>query len=391
MSPASLSPAYQICTRCVMDTSDPAISFDAQGVCSHCRRFDLVISKAWHPNEHGAAMLSAQLDHMRAERRGQEYDCIMGLSGGIDSSYLALKVKEMNIRPLVVHVDAGWNSELAVHNIERVVNYCGFDLTTVVIDWEEMRDLQVAYLRAGVANQDVPQDHAFFASLYRYAIKHGIRHVINGSNYATESVLPQTWGHSAMDGRNLKAIHKRHGTRPLRTFPVLGFVEKNIYYPYIRKMKVLRPLNLMPYDKRHALRHLQATIGYKDYAYKHGESVFTRFFQNHYLPAKFGYDKRRAHLSSEILAGLTTRETALQLLQEPLYDPNDLQRDKTYIAKKLRLPPEEFEALLLSPGHAYFEYANQDQMFRIMRAVKRLLLGRRKASLDPAGAQAGKS
>lgn len=363
-----------------MDTTDPAISFNAQGVCSHCQRYDQVIAKAWHPNEHGAALFSAQLDRMRAERRSREYDCVLGLSGGIDSSFLALKMKEMDVRPLIVHVDAGWNSELAVHNIERVVKYCGYDLTTVVIDWEEMRDLQAAYLRSGVANQDVPQDHAFFASLYRYAIKHGIRHVISGSNYATESILPQSWGHSAMDGRNLKAIHRRHGTKPLRTFPVLNFFERNIFYPYVKKMVVLRPLNFMPYDKHAALQYLQATIGYKEYAYKHGESVFTRFFQNYYLPTKFGYDKRRAHLSSEILAGLKSRDDALQILQEPLYQADDLQRDKIYIAKKLQIPQDEFEQLLQPPGHDYSEYANQDQMFRFMRAAKRALLGRRKSA-----------
>lgn len=375
------NPDYRICNRCVMDTSDPLITLDDQGVCSHCTTFDTSTSKFWYPNEHGAQLFQKRIEAIRAERRKHEYDCIIGLSGGIDSSYLALKIKEYDLRPLIVHVDAGWNSELAVHNIERIVKHCNYDLHTHVIDWEVMRDLQAAYLRAGVANQDVPQDHAFFGALYHFAVKNNIRHVISGGNIATESVLPRAWGHNAMDAINLKAIHRKHGTRSLGSFPVINFFQYYFYYPFIRKMDVIRPLNYLPYRKDEALKYLQETVGYRDYGRKHGESVFTRFFQNHYLPYKFGYDKRRAHLSSRILSGDIDRATALAALEEPLYDEQELRQDKAYIAKKLGFSAEEFEQLLQPPGRVYTDYANQDGLYAAvragMRAVSALTGGRK--------------
>ncbi|MGE4435401.1 N-acetyl sugar amidotransferase [Achromobacter sp.] len=371
---------YRICTRCVMDTSDPNITFDHQGVCSYCNTFDNVTSQQWFPNEEGAKRLGQRVDAIRKERAKHEYDCILGLSGGIDSSYLALRVQELGLRPLVVHVDAGWNSELAVHNIERIVKHCNYDLHTHVIDWEVMRDLQAAYLRAGVANQDVPQDHAFFGALYHFAVKNDIRYVISGGNIATESVLPVAWGHNAMDAINLKAIHRKHGTKSLKSFPIINFMQYYFYYPFIKKMDVLRPLNFMPYSKSAALKYLQDTVGYRDYGRKHGESVFTRFFQNHYLPYKFGYDKRRAHLASRILSGELDRAAALAALEEPLYDPEELRQDKAYIAKKLGFSADEFEALMQPPGHHYSEYANQDRLYQAIRSGKQFLstlLGRR--------------
>ncbi len=364
---------YQVCSRCVMDTSDPEIDFDDSGVCNHCRIFDAETSKNWFPGSDGEQRLSTICEEIRKEGKNQEYDCIMGLSGGIDSSYLALKIKGYALRPLVVHVDGGWNSELAVHNIERVVDYCGYDLHTQVIQWEEMRDLQVAYLRSGIANQDAPQDHAFFASLYKFAVKNRIRYVISGGNIATESVFPGAWHHSAMDMDNLMAIHERFGTMSLRTFPLISVFQYYFYFPLVRKMKTVRPLNYMAYDKNEALDYLKEKIGYKDYGRKHGESIFTKFFQNYYLPKKFGYDKRRPHLASQVLSGQVARDDALRLLGQPLYDPHELEEDKTYIAKKLRISVEELDVFSTPPGKDYTEYKNWDRKYMAIKKAQYLI------------------
>lgn len=256
---------YQVCKSCVMDTSDPYITFDDKGICNHCREFDEVTSKLWFPNEEGRKKLYAVYERIKTINAKKDYDCILGLSGGVDSSYLAIKLYEAGIRPLVVHVDGGWNSELAVQNIENVVNYCGWDLHTIVIDWEDMKDLQLAYLKSGIANQDVPQDHAFFASLYHFATKHGVNYVVSGGNLATESIFPKSWHWSAMDASNLHAIHKKFGTKKLKNYKTIGFYELYFYYPFIKKMKTIRPLNFMPYIKSEALLELKEKIGYKEY------------------------------------------------------------------------------------------------------------------------------
>lgn len=361
---------YQLCTRCVMDTTDPEIVFNEEGVCSHCLEFDVITSKNWFPNAEGEQKLSYIYEKMRRDSRHKDYDCILGLSGGIDSSYLALKLFEAGIRPLVVHIDGGWNSELAVQNIENIVNYCGWHLHTIVINWEEMKDLQLAYLKSAVANQDVPQDHAFFASLYHFAIKHNVNYVISGGNIATESIFPKSWHGNAMDAENLHAIHKKFGSKNLVKYKTISFFQLYFYYPFIKKMKTVRPLNYMPYIKQEALEELKDKVGYKEYARKHGESVFTKFFQNYWLPMKYGLDKRRPHLSSLIVAGQMTREEALQELEKPLYDEIELQEEKIYIAKKLGVSDEEFESILAMPKHTYADFANMENKYKRMKKVQ---------------------
>jgi N-acetyl sugar amidotransferase len=363
----------QTCVRCVMDTSDPEINFDSQGVCSHCRLFDSVTRSHWFPNEEGAHRWSRIADEIRAEGHGRDYDCILGLSGGIDSSYLAMKVKEWNLRPLVVHVDAGWNSELAVANIEKIVRYCGFDLHTHVVDWEEMRDLHLAYLRAGIANQDVPQDHVFFASLYHFATRNGIRAVLSGGNIATEGIFPKAWHGSAMDAINLRAIHRQFGSRPLKTYTTVSFFQAYVWFPLVKRMRTVRPLNYLPYDKAAAVRELESRIGWRSYGRKHGESLFTKLFQNHYLPAKFGYDKRRPHLSSLIVSGQLTREQALHVLAEPLYDPRELELDISYFCKKLRITRGQFDEFMAAPSHRYSDYPTWEVRYRALKRVQRVI------------------
>ncbi|POQ98363.1 ExsB family protein [Alkalispirochaeta sphaeroplastigenens] len=361
---------YQMCTRCVMDTTDPDITFDEQGVCNHCHQFDTVTTKRWFPNEEGKQRLAQIFNTIKNERKHYEYDCILGLSGGLDSSYLALVMNEYGMRPLVVHVDAGWNSELAVYNIEKVIKYCGYDLHTHVMNWPEIRDLQLSYLKAGVANQDVVQDHAFFASLYHFAVDNKINYVISGGNIATECVFPKNWHHSAMDAINLKAIHKKFGNLPLEDYRVVSFLQYYFYYPFLKKMKVVRPLNYMPYNKELALAELQEKIGYKSYGRKHGESRFTKFFQNYYLPTKFHMDKRKPHLSSQILSGLMTRNQALDELSKPLYEENELREDKYYLAKKLGITVEELDEYVSSPGHDYSEYPSWDSRYVLMKRMQ---------------------
>lgn len=363
----------QTCVRCVMDTTDPEIVFDSEGVCNHCRHFDLVQSKQWFPNAEGEQRLADTLARVREEGRNSEYDCIIGLSGGVDSSFLALKLKEFNLRPLVVHVDAGWNSELAVRNIENIVKYCGYDLHTHVMDWEDMRDLQLAYLRAGVANQDVPQDHAFFGSMYHFIVKNKIKYMISGGNIATECVTPQAWHHSAMDAINLLDIHKTFGERSLRSYKTISFSQYYFIYPFVHGLRTILPLNFMPYNKSMALEELVDKVGYKPYERKHGESIFTRFFQNHYLPVRFGYDKRKPHLSSLVLSGQITRDEAVAALEAPLYDAQELASDIQYFCRKLRIGQDEYDALINAPLRDATEFRNWNHLHRVAKTGQRLL------------------
>jgi aminotransferase len=363
------SPLYRTCTRCIMDTSDPEITFDAVSVCSHCRRFEEKQRPNWFPNEEGARRLARAVEQIKADGRGRDYDCVIGLSGGVDSSYLAVKVKELGLRPLVVHVDAGWNSELAVKNIENLVNGLGYDLFTLVIDWEEMRDLQVAFLRAGVPNQDIPQDHAFMAGVYRFAVQQKIRWVLSGGNYATEGILPQAWGYNAMDARHLSAIHHRFGRQELRTFPIISFFDFYVRYPLLLGMKVLRPLDFMSYSKEAAMRELSDGYGWRYYGAKHYESVWTKFFQGYWLPSRFGFDKRRAHLASLVVTGQMTRDAALAEMERPSYPPEELRRDRQFVAKKLGLTEDELEALRCAPLRSHHDYPTHEQFRNIVRAL----------------------
>ncbi len=365
---------YQICTKCVMDTSDPNIKFNQEGVCNHCIEFEDVTSRLWHPNEEGKRMLSETFSKVKEDGKNSEYDCILGLSGGVDSAYLALKIKEYGLRPLVVHVDAGWNSEIAVSNIERIVKYCNYDLYTYVIDWEEMSDLQRAYLKSGIANQDVPQDHAFFAILYHYAVSNNISYVISGGNTATEGIaVPRSWENSAMDSVNLKAIHKKFGTIKLKNYRTISFFQYYIYYPFIRKMKTIRPLNFMPYNRTEAISELVEKVGFKEYGRKHGESVFTRFYQNYYLPRKFGFDKRLPHYSTLILTNQMTREEALLQLNLPLYDNElSLKYDINFFCRKLGISEDEFEDIMNATPRAYTDYPTWDVYYKLIKKIQDL-------------------
>ena len=350
----------RVCSVCVMDESNPAIAFDESGQCNCCRDAQRRMPHEWWPNSEGEARMQALVSMLKEQGRGKPYDVMVGLSGGIDSAYLAhVASRKYGLRLLAVHVDGGWNSEPAVSNIESVVRGLGIDLHTRVIEWQEMRDLQVAFLKASVLNQDIPQDHAFFATLYRTAARFGMRHFLNGVNFASECIVPPNWGFPSMDGKHAKAVHHRFGSGPLDTFPIMSFA-RYVWMTRVRKqLTIHRPLNYFAYDKEEAQRELQREYGWRDYGGKHCESRFTKFYQEIYLPRKFGFDKRRLHLSSLIVSGQKTRDQALAELAEPISQPDQVRRDIKFVAKKLGLTREALEALIDAPAVSHYAYPNQ--------------------------------
>ena len=364
-----LEPAvYQRCTRCIMDTSDPQITFDDEGVCSHCRHFDSAYSERVLAATDGRRVeeFRAIAKTIKSAGAGKDYDCVVGMSGGVDSTYVLLKAKEFGLRPLAVHFDSGWNSEIAVANIERATKALDVDLKTDVVNWPEMRDLQLSFFKAGATNCDIPTDHAFPAVALREAAAYGVKYVLSGGNLATESILPKAWGHNASDLRYLRAVHRAHGSVRLKTYPQLGIVRKQLWYQTIRGIKTVRILDYLPYDKEVAKHEISAQLGWRDYGGKHYESVFTRFFQGYYLPKRFGYDKRLAHLSSLIVAGQMTRADALRVVEsEPTYDPELQATDLRFVAKKIGLTEQELTALIEQPLESSRRYATNDTAYRV--------------------------
>lgn len=362
---------YQRCARTIMDTTDPDIWFDENGVSSHALAFDETFGPTVAAAQRGErlAELEELVETIKAAGKDKPYDCVIGVSGGVDSTYLTLQAVRLGLRPLIVHFDSGWNSELAVSNIHNLVTTLGLDLYTHVIDWREMRDLQLSYVKASVANLDVPTDHAFGYVAYEQAKKYGIKYILSGGNAATESVLPQSWGYNADDARHLRAIQRRFGTVKLKTYPVLGMFPRHIWYPMVRRIKTVRPLNYMPYFYDDVKKDITESVGWRDYGGKHYESVFTRYFQGYYLPHKFGYDKRLAHYSSMILSGMLTRDEALELMKTTNY-PDDLRKqDHEFIAKKLGLTPEQFDEIIARPPVDYDAYPNSEGLWNFIRKV----------------------
>lgn len=357
---------YQICKKCVMDTSDPQITFDKNGKCDFCTNFENVISSQWKFGEEKIDELIKIAEEIKKKTRGKKYNCIIGLSGGVDSSYLCHITKNvMGLNPLIFTVDSGWNLNVAVENIEKIVKKLNLDMYTEVVNWNEMRDLQLSFLKAQVPYQDIPQDHVIFAGLYNYAVKHGIKYVFTGANYSTECVKPPYEWTYINDLRMIKDIHRRYGKVPLRTFPLCGMLKNRIYYRLIRGMKVVDPLNYVDYDKEKAMEFLQEEYGWEAYKNKHYENIFTRFYEGYYLPTKFGYDKRRCYDSSLILTGQMTREEAIKDLANPAYDEEQAMEDMEYIAKKLGITIDEFKDIISQENKTYRDYKNSFKLLRI--------------------------
>lgn len=357
-----------------MDTTDSMIQFDANGVCEYCRNYYANILPNWHPDERGRRELMSIVEKIKREGSGRDHDCIIGLSGGVDSSYVAYLAKQYGLRALLFHVDAGWNSQQAVNNIEKLVDGLGFDLHTEVVNWKEMQDLQLAFFRAQVPHIDTPQDHVFFASLYNFAAKNGFKYILTGANYSTECVRePLEWHYHASDLRQLRDIHRHFGTRPLKSFPLCSIFTFKIYFRFVKGIRVVKPLNLVPYIKELAMQELVESFGWQRYAHKHYESRFTRFYEGYWLPTKFGFDKRRAHFSSLILTGQMSRAEAIEKLSGTAYDQETVAQDFEYVATKLGLSIAELKGIMAGENKSYRDYKSSmfliDLGTRALRAV----------------------
>jgi N-acetyl sugar amidotransferase len=351
-----------------MDTTDPEISFDEHGVCHHCRRYENVTSRRLIPMDERAARLSTLVDALRKDGQGKAYDCVIGVSGGVDSTYVAFIVKKLGLRPLAVHLDNGWNSELAVANIEKTLNTLGIDLFTHVIDWDEFRDLQVSFLRGSTPDGEVPTDHAIAALLYQVAARHGLHHVITGTNVATESMLPEKWGYGYFDWRYVKDVHRKFGTHRLTTYPHFSLL-RLFYYVFVKRIRMVSILNYMDYNKATAMETLQKDLGWIYYGGKHYESIYTRFYQAYLLPRKFNIDKRKAHYSSLIYSGQMTRDEAVSLMKEPVYPEQLLQQDCEYTIKKLRLTAQTFTTIMSAPPKTFLSFRTSHGVFELAKRV----------------------
>lgn len=366
------------------------LQFDEVGQCSACRSALARMPNIWFRGQAGEQKLQALAEQLKRAGHGKAYDVMLGLSGGVDSAYLAhVAVKHMGLRALAVHVDGGWNTEPAVRNIESLVRGLDLDLHTVVIEWQEMRDLQLAFLKSCVFNQDIPQDHAFFSTLYRTAAKFQLRSFLSGVNFSSEGVTISGLGYPAMDGHHVLGIHRQFGSLPLNTFPIMKLWEL-IWMTRLRKqLTVHRPLDYIDYDKRRAVDELREAYGWIDYGNKHCESRFTKFYQEVYLPQKFGFDKRGFHLSSLIVAGQLSRTAALEEMQHLISSPLQIRRDSRYVAKKLGISIEELKLLISSPGVDHLAYPNQSRMHALLTDAKNWLhrLGHRSRikSSNPSG------
>lgn len=366
---------YRICTNCVMDTSDPAIAFDENGVCDHCNGFRKHVEPKWHPDETGRQMFARTVEEIRESGKGKEFDCIIGLSGGLDSSFLLhLVVTEFQLRPLVFHVDGGWNTDIAVNNIQVLVEKLGLELYTEVINWQEMKDFQLAFFKSGVPHIDIPQDHAFIATLYKFANKNNIKYILNGGNISTECVRnPLEYLYHGTDMRQIRDIQNKFCTIPLKTYPFSDVLFHKFYLRYIKGLKVVKPLDWMPYTKELARETLKSTYGWMPYPQKHFESRFTRFFEGYWLPERFGFDTRRVQFSSLILTEQMTRDDALTQLERPAYDPATIEHEFDYIAKKLGITSDELRGYFTMPKKSYRDYKNSEGMFQMGSKVLQLL------------------
>ncbi len=350
-----------VCKKTVMDTSDPNIIFDEHGISDYYYNYINKILPSWNTGPKGKEELLKIAKKIKTESKKKPFDCIIGMSGGLDSSYALYIAKEvMGLRPLVFHVDAGWNTDQAVGNIEKMIEGLKLDLYTDVINWEEVKDLQKSFLKAQIPDQDLVQDYAFFSSLYRFAKKNKIKYIITGSNYSTECCRePEEWGgYAGIDKKLVNDIHKKFGTIKLKTFPIIDIFTYKIYYKFFYGMKIIKPLNFVPYIKSDAENLLEKKFGWEKFQHKHHESRFTRFYEDYWLPRKFGFDKRKAHFSSLILTNQMTREDALERLKHPELDEQTLKNEFEFVANKLGLEVNELLDLFNGENKTFRDYKN---------------------------------
>jgi N-acetyl sugar amidotransferase len=353
--------------------ADPDISFDERGICNYYYQYQEKGRLRLFSDD--SEKLGQIVNKIRSDGKGKEYDSIIGVSGGVDSTYVAYLVKKLGLRPLAVHFDNGWNSELAVANIEKVLKKLDIDLYTFVIDWEEFKSLQLAFLKAATPDGEIPTDHAISALLYRVASEKSVKYIINGNNFATESIMPQTWAYGHIDWKYIRTTNKAFGTSRLKDYPHLT-IAKYLYYTFFKGIKSVSILNYMRYEKSEAMRVLEGELGWKYYGGKHYESIYTRFYQGYILPKKFNIDKRKAHLSTLIFSGQITRDQALTELDKPVYPEAMLTEDMIFVMKKLDLTPTSFAELMALPARTFQDYPNLFPLFKFLRTVLNALRGK---------------
>lgn len=366
---------YQICTRCVMDTTDPEISFDDCGVCNHCHKYDYVIKQNILSNLRGKADINAIIARIKKDGAKNEYDCIIGVSGGVDSTFVAYTTKKFGLRPLAVHLDNGWDSELSVKNIENALKILDIQLYTYVIEWQEVKDLQLAFLKASTPDGEIPTDHAIVSLLYHTASRMGLKYVIFGYNMRTESHLPPAWSQGWFDLNYIKNVHRKFGILKLKTFPHMSLWT---YFWYKQNLRSFNILDYLDYSKKNAMQELESTLGWRYYGGKHCESIYTRFYQGYILIKKFGYDKRRSHLSSLICSGEIMRDHALEELKNAPYPVEVQESDKEYVLKKLGLSESKFDALMHIEDKTYYDYSfygvlTKTKIYKTAHALYRLV------------------
>ncbi len=366
---------YQICSNCIMDTSDTTLTFDERGWCDYCRNFETNIRPNWYPGERGIREIMPLIEQIKREGASRDHDCLIGISGGLDSSYVAYVAKEkFGLRPLMFHCDAGWNSDLGVSNIQKIIDSLGLDLVTEVINWEEMKDLQRAFFLSQVPFVDTPQDLGLFSAIYNFAAKNGFKYVITGGNNSTECVRESIeWTYFSTDMRHVRDIHRRFGSRKLETFPTCDIFKYKTYYRYIKGIRVIKLLDSVPFIKKDAIRELNEKFGWQPYAQKHYESRFTRFYESYWTPKKFGFDKRRAYFSSEILTGQMTREEALDRISRPELDEQTMEHEFEYVATKLGWTVDEFQAIFNGENKTFRDYKNNMFLITLGARIANLL------------------
>lgn len=366
--------SYQMCTRCVYDSEISGITFNDAGLCSYCQKYDKLAAKHINiPEEEKRKQLNTIVSKIKRLGKNNKYDCILGLSGGVDSSYLAWLAKDLGLRPLIVHFDNGWNSEQAVKNIENIVNKLNYDLETFVFNWEEFKDLQRAYFKSGVVDIEVPTDYLIFAVLNKIAVKKGIKYILSGYNYATEFGMPKGWNMTnKFDNKNLKDIYSRFGKLKLKDFPTFGRKEI-FYYEKIAGIETAPLLNYITYIKKDVKAFIAKELNWQDYGGKHYESIFTRFYQGYVLPKKFKIDKRKAHWSALICSGQATKQEALEDLAKEPYPIELQQQDLDYVAKKLDFSMEEFKEILSAAPVPHEFYATENPNDLMWRTYLRLM------------------
>jgi len=367
------------CSRCIMDATDPDITFDAEGICNHCHRYEDLAKARLFTDKGDEHKLQELVNEIKANGKRKEYDCIIGVSGGVDSTYVAYVAKKLGLRPLAVHLDNGWNSELAVGNIENVLKKLDIDLYTYVIDWEEFKDLQLSFLRASTPDSEIPTDHAILATLYSVASRHGVQYIITGTNVISEAILPVKWGYGYFDLRYIEDIHRSFGTKRLNSFPRIG-LSRLLYYRLLKKIQLVSILNYIPYNKQQAMETIEKELAWVNYGGKHYESIYTRFFQSYILPRKFNIDKRKAHYSNLICSGQMTRQQALEHLQTPTLPSDRVREDRTYVIKKLGISEHDFDSIMALPKKTFLNYRTRyglTEKLKKMGPIRATLLGKR--------------